>query len=179
MGNKTLLTTKAEYIALHLQEPLSTLENLILQHQNFNPEEVDTQFNMGFHVYEETLILPLLCKKLANFQNILLRSVGPESQNIPQDLIDGKIHFVTSPFLIKAPGLKRIKLMSDYFVCLMHKTKKVFTSAEDYLKANHLQQLEHPLGKTSFTIYLYWHSRWEHDLKSLWIRSQVRDLFSR
>lgn len=137
-GNEMFLTPKGKQLQIDLAKSLSSFQDLIYKNLTFSPHQDKIEINLGFHGYEESLIIPRLMTNLKDYPNIVISSISATNQKLPNDLIEGKIQLITTPFPPKSSGIKQIKLFEDFFVCISSQNNFSHLTMDSYLKSKHL-----------------------------------------
>jgi DNA-binding transcriptional LysR family regulator len=140
VGNGLVPTTFAEGIELQLRETLGSLEQIILQHNSFDPAKLERRFTISAADYTEAILIPRLLRRIqqcAPNVDVFIRYTGAEQDRMAQS---GEVDLALGTNFQPLSGLLMQKFFIDPYVSVVRKGNSLareHISVEEYVAAEH------------------------------------------
>ncbi len=141
-GRGMIATPAAHELINPVRQALKLLENSLQQINEFDPSTSEKSFRIGSHLYPDTLLLPILARRLQEVApNIDVELFYLKREEAEKQLMIGKIDFYIDSPKINSHSLNNQRIYSDHYVCLLREEHPLASkplSMEDYLNLSHV-----------------------------------------
>jgi DNA-binding transcriptional LysR family regulator len=125
-GREMLVTPRAERLQAKLRSSLQQLERDVLRPVGFDPRTWRQTFSVGFHDYEQLLILPSLEESWSgHYPGLAVHCKTPASMDSFSELRSGALDVATGRQVPNSGEIYHKRLLKDRFVCLVWNGNRV------------------------------------------------------
>lgn len=150
--NKMLPTATCRRMAPEIIDTLASLQQLLQNWGEFDPQTSEHAFRIGMHDALEPSILPRLAEVLAQrAPRVTFSSIKLERQALATDLAAGELDVALDIALQTNDAVNSLKLVVNDFVVLMRKHHPLanILNKRSYLQADHLVVSSRPSGMSA------------------------------
>ena len=141
-GRGMAATPAAHELIQPVRKALKLLESGLQGINDFDPGTSEKSFRIGSHRYPDTLLLPILARRLQDVApHIDVELFYLKREEAEKQLVSGKIDFYIDTPKINSPSLSNQRIYSDRYVCLLreeHPLARQPLTMEDYLNLSHV-----------------------------------------
>lgn len=141
-GKSMTPTPVAHNNIARVREALQLLRTSVQEADIFDPESSDKRFCLSMGDLAETILLPRLCQEVhQKSPNIKVESFQLKRDEIPKELLSGKLDFAIDAPVHTDPDLLHEPLIVDRYVCAVRKDHPKIQGSltmEQYLSLSHI-----------------------------------------